>query len=386
MHYEGSGLPKIMLISNCTWNVHNFWMELIEQLQETGYQVLVVAAPDSFVPLVTQNLQLRFIPLRYLHPTSMNPWYDVLVMRELYCIIKQEMPSAILTFTIKPNLYGSFLSKLFNIQAVPTVTGLGYTFINRSWINGIVRSLYKLTFKDLPKVILQNPSDLTLLKNHNILRDRQGMILAGAGVDTLYYSAIPMPSGERFIFLYLGRILVDKGIRELAESAQRIRKDHPQAEFWIAGMRPENHPSEIDEFDFQRWIDQGIFKFWGWQNDVRFLIEQAQVIVLPSYREGLSSTLLEAMSMARPLVVTDVPGCRETVKLGYNGWLAKARDAADLERCLREAIHTSPEKLQQMGLHSRKKAVEEFSIDRVNQAYLALLNKNALVEVSLTES
>lgn len=386
MHYEGSGPPKIMLISNCTWNVHNFWMELIEQLQEVGCEVLVVAAPDAFAPFVTQNPLLRFVPLRYLHPTSMNPWYDVLLMRELYRIIKQEAPSAILTFTIKPNLYGSILAKRFKIQVIPTVTGLGYTFINRSWLNGIVRSLYRLAFKGLPKVIMQNPSDLALLKKHRILQDRQGLILAGAGVDTLYYSATPMPSPERFVFLYLGRILVDKGIRELAEAAQRIRKDYPQVEFWIAGMCPENHPSEIDKYEFQRWVDQGVFKFWGWQNDVRFLIEQSQVIVLPSYREGLSSTLLEAMAMARPLVVTDVPGCRETVKMGHNGWLAKVRDAADLERCLRDAINTSPEKLQQTGQNSRERVVEEFSIDRVNQAYLALLTKAVLAkELSLIE-
>lgn len=386
MHYEGSGPPKIMLISNCTWNVHNFWMELIEQLQGAGCEVLVVAGPDAFASFVTQNPLLRFVPLRHLHPTSMNPWHDVLLMRELYRIIKQETPSAILTFTIKPNLYGGILAKRFSIQVIPTVTGLGYTFINRSWMNGIVRSLYRLAFKGLSKVIVQNPSDLALLKKHRILQGRQGMILAGAGVDTLYYSATPMPSPERFVFLYLGRILVDKGIRELAEAAQRIRKDNPHAEFWIAGMCPENHPSEIDKYEFQHWVGQGVFKFWGWQNDVRFLIEQSQVIVLPSYREGLSSTLLEAMAMARPLVVTDVPGCRETVKMGHNGWLAKARDATDLERCLRDAIHTSPEKLQQMGHNSRERVVEEFSIDRVNKAYLALLTKAVLAkELSLIE-
>ena len=211
------------------------------------------------------------------------------------------------------------------------------------------------------------------------------MILAGAGVNTVFYSATPMPISDRFVFLFLGRILSDKGIRELAEAAQRIRRTHPHVEFWLAGIQPENHPAEIDKYEFQRWIDQGIFKYWGWRTDVRSLIEQAQAIVLPSYREGLSSTLLEAMAMSRPLVVTDVPGCRETVQVGYNGWLAKVRDAQDLERCLLEAIHTPPEVLNQMGKNSREKAVQEFSIEQVNNAYLNLLAKITYAKVSLIE-
>jgi glycosyltransferase involved in cell wall biosynthesis len=182
-----------------------------------------------------------------------------------------------------------------------------------------------------------------------------------------------MPNPDCFVFLFLGRILSDKGIRELAEAATNIRQNYPQVEFWVAGIQPENHPAEIDKHEFQRWIDQGVFKYYGWHLDVRSLIEQAQAIVLPSYREGLSSTLLEAMAMSRPLVVTDVPGCRETVQVGYNGWLAKVKDVQDLERCLLEVIHTPPEILNQMGKNSREKAIKEFSIEQVNNAYLSLL-------------
>lgn len=385
MRFEETGSPKVMLISNCTWNVHNFWMELIDQLHLAGYEVLVVAAPDQFSSFVTQNLNLRFIPLKFLHPTSMNPWYDILLLRELYRIMKRENPAAILTFTIKPNIYGSILAKQLNIKVIPTITGLGYTFVNKRWLNSIVRRMYTLAFQTLPQVILQNRSDLSLLKKYKILADNQGMILPGAGVNTVFYSAAPMPTSNRFVFLFLGRILSDKGIRELAEAAQRMRRTHPQVEFWIAGIQPENHPAEIDKYEFQHWIDQGVFKYWGWRTDVRSLIEQAQAIVLPSYREGLSSTLLEAMAMSRPLVVTDVPGCRETVQVGYNGWLARVRDAQDLERCLLEAINTTPEVLNQMGKNSRKKVVQEFSIEQVNNAYLDLLAKITFAKVSLIE-
>ncbi|WP_373550704.1 glycosyltransferase family 4 protein [Haliscomenobacter sp.] len=374
-----------MLISNSTWNIHNFWMELIDQLYQAGYEVLVVAAPDQFTPFVTQNLNLRFIPLKYLHATSINPGYDLLLLDELYQITKRESPAAILTFTIKPNIYGSFLAKRLNIKVIPTVTGLGYTFVNKRWLNNIVSKLYTTAFQALPQVILQNRSDLSLLKKYKILKENQGIILPGAGVNTEFYSAAPMPASDRFVFLFLGRILSDKGIRELAVAAQHVRRTHPQVEFWIAGIQPENHPAEINKVEFQRWIDQGIFKYWGWRTDVRPLIEQAQAIVLPSYREGLSSTLLEAMSMSRPLIVTDVPGCRETVQVGYNGWLAKVKDAHDLERCLLEAIQTPPEVLNQMGKNSREKAVQEFSIEQVNRAYLDLLAKITFAEVSLIE-
>lgn len=385
MRFEETGSPKVMLISNCTWNIHNFWMELIDQLHLAGYEVLVVAAPDQFTPFVTQNPNLRFIPLKYLHPTSMNPWYDLRLLGELYQILKRETPAAILTFTIKPNIYGSILAKRLKLNVFPTVTGLGYTFVNKRWLNKIARWMYKLAFNALPKIILQNRSDLSLLKNYNILKENQGMILPGAGVNTVFYSAAPMPAPGRFIFLFLGRILSDKGIRELAEAAQNIQRTHPHIEFWVAGIQPENHPAEINQYEFQGWIEQGIFKYYGWRTDVRFLIEQAQAIVLPSYREGLSSTLLEAMAMSRPLVVTDVPGCRETVQVGYNGWLAKVRDAQDLERCLLEAIHTPLEVLNQMGRNSREKAVQEFSIEEVNNAYLNLLAKINFTKVSLIE-
>lgn len=385
MRFEETGSPKIMLISNSTWNVHNFWMELIDQLHLAGYEVLVVAAPDQFKSSVIQNPNLRFIPLKYLHPTSMNPWYDVLLLSELYLIMKRENPAAILTFTIKPNIYGSFLAKWLNIKVIPTVTGLGYTFVNKRWLNSIVRRMYAAAFQSLPQVILQNRSDLSLLKKYKILRENQGMILPGAGVNTVFYSSTPMPASNPFVFLFLGRILSDKGIRELAEAAQRIRRTYSQVEFWIAGIQPENHPAEIDKYEFQHWIEQGIFKYLDWHTDVRSLIEQAQAIVLPSYREGLSSTLLEAMAMSRPLVVTDVPGCRETVEVGFNGWLAKVKDVQDLERCLREAIQTPPDVLNQMGKNSRKKAVQEFSIEQVNNAYLDLLAKNTFAKVSLIE-
>lgn len=374
-----------MLISNSTWNVHNFWMELIDQLHLAGYEVLVVAAPDQFKSSVIQNPNLRFIPLKYLHPTSMNPWYDLLLLSELYLIMKRENPAAILTFTIKPNIYGSFLAKWLNIKVIPTITGLGYTFVNKRWLNSIVRKMYTAAFQSLPQVILQNRSDLSLLKKYKILKENQGMILPGAGVNTVFYSATPMPGSSPFVFLFLGRVLSDKGIRELAEAAQRIRRTHPKVEFWIAGIQPENHPAEIDKYEFQRWIEQGVFKYLDWHTDVRSLIEQAQAIVLPSYREGLSSTLLEAMAMSRPLVVNDIPGCRETVEVGSNGWLAKVKDAQGLERCLREAIQMPPEVLNQMGKNSRKKAIQEFSIEQVNNAYLDLLAKNTFAKVSLIE-
>lgn len=374
-----------MLISNCTWNIHNFWMDLIDQLYLSGYEVLVVAASDRYTSFVTENLNLRFIPLKYLYPTSMNPWYDLLLLEELHQIMKRESPAAILTFTIKPNIYGSFLAKRLKIKVIPTVTGLGHTFVNKPWLNKIVCKLYALAFKELPQVILQNRSDLARLKKYKILNDHQGILLAGAGVNTSFYSGVPMPTSDRFVFLFLGRILSDKGIRELAEAAQHVRRTHPQVEFWVAGIQPKNHPGEINKVKFERWIDQGIFKYCGWRTDVRPLIEQAQVIVLPSYREGLSSTLLEAMAMSRPLVVTNVPGCRETVQVGYNGWLAKARDAKDLERCLLEAIYTPPAVLNQMGKNSREKAVQEFNIEQVNRAYLNLLDKLTLKKVSLIE-
>ena len=363
-------IPRVVLIANSGWNVYNFRMNLIESLTLQGFSVAVLAPEDEYSPLIRQSGLCELIRLNHLKSTGTNPAQDLMLLRELQHILKREKPDAIFTFTLKPNIFGSLVAKRLNIPVIPTVTGLGYSFLRKNWLNWVVQQMYSRAFRGLDKVFFHNQSDYELLKKLRILQHGQGIVVGGSGVDTNYFQVSAVPHQKPFVFLFLGRLLYDKGLAEFALAAEQIQRNTPNVEFWVAGSYQPEHPAAIPTEEFQPWVNRGVIQYFGQVEDVRPLISKAQVVVLPSYREGMPRAILEAMSMGRPVIATDVPGCRDAVQHGWNGWLSKPRSVEHLEQCLRHAMRQNQETLQEMGNNGRERALDFFDLHLVQQQYL----------------
>jgi len=366
-------MKKIAIVANSTWNIFNFRMALIQSLGNENYQVIIIAPPDQYTSQLNRTLFYKYIPLPQLLPKSKNPFQDLLLIRELQEIYKKEKPDLILHYTIKPNIYGSIAAQRVGIPSISTLTGLGFMFINKTISTRWVKSLYKVALKKNPFVAFHNVDDLNLFLDEKIISQKQATLIPGSGVDTNFFSPqSELTHKEKFIFLFVGRLLYDKGIREFIIAAQAVGQLDSNIEFWIVGSTDVQNPSAISSDEIKKWRSPQI-QFFGSSNDVKSFYEKADVLVLPSYREGLPRTIIEAMSMSKPIISTDAPGCKATVEEGKNGFLVPVKDAESLTEAMRKIIRMTNEEREKMGSESRAKAIHEFDIKIINQKYLALI-------------
>ena len=362
----------IALVANSSWNLHHFRRSLINRLMAEGYDIILLAPEDKYTPHLADFLNARYIPLRHLQAQRKNPLRDLLLLQELYRIYRQEQPDIVLHFTIKPNLYGSLAASWLGIPSISTVTGLGYTFVHDQFRYRLVRMLYRFSFRKNTQVVFQNPDDKDLFLELGLVDKNKYTLIPGSGVDTNHF--IPQSKSENkdaFIYLFVGRLLYDKGIREFFAAAQLLQQ--PGRIFWVVGERLPDHPNGIPEVMVQSWIESGAIQYLGYQEDVRPFLAQADVLVLPSYREGLPRSVLEAMAMAKPILTTNVPGSRETVERGKNGVLIPIKSVEALATAMKQIQKMDSEQLNQWGQYSRKLVVKKFSQKIVNDLYLELI-------------
>ena len=362
----------IALVANSSWNIYNFRQPLIKQLKLSGYRVLVVAPVDEYIHYLNDSYFTRHIPLRFLAAQRKNPLWDLLLLWELYRIYRNERPGLVLHFTIKPNIYGSLAARWAGIPCIPTVTGLGYTFLHNGLLGRLARRLYQLAFRSVPHAIFHNEDDRQVFLREGLITKERSLVIPGSGVNTNHFRPLPQPETDKFIFLFIGRLLHDKGIREFTAAAQRLRRLAPQAECWVVGQLNPEYPAAVTQQELVQWIEEQHIRYLGATNDVRPYIKQAHVLVLPSYREGLPRAILEAMAMGKPILTTDTAGCRETVEPGRNGCLVPARDAVALAEAMVEFYHLSKEERQAMGDYSRQKVLRQFDEKIIVEAYLKL--------------
>ena len=289
----------------------------------------------------------------------------------LFFLFRSLKPDVILTYTIKPVIYGSIAAKLFGVSRIyAMIEGLGYAFIGddlRSrFINIIVKILYYLSLKANQNVFFLNPDDRDLFIKLRLSNDAQAVLINGIGVDLDYYKPEPFP--ENLSFLLIARLLKDKGIREYVEAARNIKQKYPKISFRLVGWMDDN-PASVSKNELDTWVKQGIVKYLGKLSDVRPAIAASSVYVLPSYREGTPRTVLEAMAMGRPIITTDAPGCRETVQHGKNGFLVPIKNVSVLVSAMENFIQ-QPELIETMGLASREIAVEKYDVRKVNTVIL----------------
>lgn len=360
---------KIAIVVNTAWNIVNFRLGLIKALLNAGHEVIAIAPPDEYVPQI-EAIGCRFIPLQRLERKGTNPVKDMRLVHELYRIYKKERINLALQYTIKPNIYGTFAASLAGVKTICTVTGLGYSFISTGWVSRIAKSLYKRAFRRATLIAFQNDDDRKLFIEQGLASAPKTILIKGSGIRTDYFFPMEKSNTEnRFVFLFVGRLLLDKGIQEFMDAAKKLYKSHPNAAFWVVGAMDEGNPSCIGHEIVDTYVNAGIITYFGASDQVREMMRNCDVVVLPSYREGLPRVMLEALSMAKPVITTDAPGCRETVVNGENGYMIPIRDAEALMLAMEKMLQHSPEELVDMGKMGRDKALEEFDEQAIIQRY-----------------
>jgi glycosyltransferase involved in cell wall biosynthesis len=292
------------------------------------------------------------------------------------------VPDVVFHYTIKPNIYGSIAAWLARVPSIAVTTGLGSVFIRKSRAAVIAKTLYRLAFRFPREVWFLNRDDqAAFLERRLLAHPERARLLNGEGVDLEHFAHTPSPRTQNFAFILIGRLLWDKGVGEYVDAARALRAKYPQTRFQLLGPAGVDNPSAITLEEVRAWEREGVIEYLGEAHDVRPQIANADCVVLPSYREGVPRTLMEASAMGRPIVATDVPGCREVVDDGVTGLLCEARNAASLAEKLEQMIAMSDEERRTMGERGRAKVTEEFDEAAVVARYLKTLED--LTSVSL---
>lgn len=341
---------------------------MIRSLTKASYQVLCFAPEDEYVsPLIDEGIEIY--PITQLQRKGKNPRKDLLLVRELKRLYIQHGINLAIHFTIKPNIYGSIAARQAGIPSIAVVTGLGYTFLSHGLSNRLAHFLYRYAFRQNQLSIFQNPDDRELFIRKSLVSPERSTVILGSGIDTDRF--VPDEDVPEIpVFLFVGRLLYDKGIRETLEGFSIFSKNHPEARLVVLGDRDDQNPASISEQDLSRYQDNPAILFAGFQSDVRSYIRESSVLLLPSYREGVPRTLLEALSTGRPIIATDVPGCREVVEHGVNGLLVPVKNAHALAQAMEEFYHMDQISRIKMGRKSRELAESKFSTRIINEQYL----------------
>lgn len=369
---------KFLIISSFLPSVLNFRGKLLEAIHQQGYEIHIIA-PDlpSFPTEHEKLLDLGY----FIHEVSMqrtgtNPVADLKTLGSMYTLIKKIKPDYVLSYTIKPVIYGTLAAWLAKVPyRYALITGLGYAFQNvetqtkRSIFQKLVHGLYQQALSRSHKAFFQNPDDLKLFQDLKLLTvQTPTVVVNGSGVNVADFNILPLPTNDKqqakISFLLIARLLVDKGVREYAQAAEIIKQKHPNVEFNLVGWIDEN-PSAITQQELDQWVTKKTVKYWGKLSDVRPAIAESSVYVLPSYREGTPRTVLEAMAMGRAIITTDAPGCRETVTDGHNGFLVDVKSVESLVKAMEKLI-LQPELITQMGSRSREIALHKYDVHQVN--------------------
>lgn len=373
---------KFLIIASYPASILKFRGALIQALQDKGFEIHVAAPEFNSYPeerdnLATLGYTVHDIPMQR---TGTNPAADTKTLLALYRLMRKIKPDYMIGYTIKPVIYGSLAAKLARVpHRFALITGLGYAFqgagyrdYKKSNLQKVMHRLYSVALASTHKVFFQNPDDEALFRALAILKPTAATkVVNGSGVDVSEYNVVPFPiinNKPALRFLLIARLLGDKGVKEYAQAARLVKAKYPQAQFDLVGWIDDN-PDAIEQQELDRWINEGLFNFWGKLDDVKPAIAASSIYVLPSYREGTPRTVLEAMAMGRPIITTDAPGCRETVIDGYNGYLVPVKAVEELAAAMERFI-VNPELIIEMGKASHQLVEEKFDVDAVNQSML----------------
>ncbi len=366
-----SGGKHIVVTVNAAWNLLNYRTGIIRMLQDEGHRVTLLAPRDDSAPA----LEALGCDFEHIGMTrrGKSPVTEAGVVANAYRTLRRLRPDAVISFTIKNNIYTGIACRLLGIPFLPNVSGRGAVFQEPGLTVRAVLAAYRLAFNRAACVFYQNPEDRAFFLDHGIGSLDRSTLLPGSGVDLDKFQAAPMPAHDVPTFLMIARVLRDKGVAEYAAAARAVQARHPKARFVLIGGHGAG-PEYMPETDLAAWQAAGVIDYLGEVSDVRPLIAEADAVVLPSYYlEGTPRALIEAAAMGRPIVTTDTAGCRDTVAPGATGFLCHPRDAGDLAEKLNAFADLTPEARVAMGAASRKRAETLFDERIVIDAYRTAL-------------
>ncbi len=346
-------MKKVLILSNHHTYTYNFRKEIIEQLLDEGFKVHLVLPYGEKVELLKEmGCQYTELPL---DRRGTNLFTDLKLLKNYYTIIKQYNPDVVLSYTIKPNIYGGMACRFLNKPFFPNITGLGTAVEKKSILQYIITFLYKVSLKNAHCIFFQNEDNKLFFKEKKLLNGEYEVI-PGSGVNTEKFDYIDYPHDENINFMFISRIMKEKGIDQFLEAASYIKEKYPKTQFHVLGFCEENYESILNEYQ-----NKGIIKYHGLQDDVRKFHEISHCTIHPTYYpEGISNVLLESASSGRPIITTNRVGCKEVVEVGKNGYLVEQQNTRDLIHKIEMFLSLDYDKHREMGINGREKVKKEF--------------------------
>lgn len=359
----------LLFVGNTAWSMYNFRLEVLKFF--TGdYNVIVLAPEDAWGnKLLSEGIS--YIPIT-IDNKGTSPLNDIKLMWDLYWLYRKCRPSLIFHYTIKPNIYGTLASLLCRkVKSIAVVTGAGSVFVKNTWLTKLVSLMFKCSLKFSHEVWFLNNEDRDLFISSKMVDRSKSVVLPSEGINTdQFKDCHATKNTEKFIFLYLGRVLWDKGVGEFVEAARKIKETRNGVIFQILGFLDQRTPSAIPPNIVTGWHREGIVEYLGSSDDVKKTILESNCIVLPSsYREGIPRSLLEAASLEKPVIASDIAGCRAVVEDGVTGYLCQPRNAFDLQQKMEKMIGLTIEQRESMGKAARKKIKKQFEIKAIIEQY-----------------
>ncbi|HMD87892.1 MAG TPA: glycosyltransferase family 4 protein [Anaerolineaceae bacterium] len=368
---------KIILFANTDWYLYNFRLALAEGLRQQGDEVVLLSPPGDYGPQM-EKAGFRWVAFP-LSRNGTNPFLELFTIWKLYRFFKKEQPDLVHNFTIKCVLYASIAARLTRkIRVTNSITGLGYIFINSDLkarlLHPMVLGFYKIALQNT-QVIFQNLDDQRLFVKQNMVSEEQTTLVRGSGVDINKFYFSPEPAGTPRVVL-AARMLWDKGIAEFVAAARILKNKNIISRFMLAGDCDPANPAAVPVEQLQAWQEEGVVEWCGWQDDMAQFYGHSHIVCLPSYREGLPRSLIEASACGRPIVASDVPGCRQVVSEGENGLLVPVRDAEALANAVQRLIADAPLR-EKMGRRGREIVEAEYSTERIVSETMEVYKKLA---------
>lgn len=347
-------MKSVLIISNNSGGLYIFRKDLITALIQRGYCVKAVTPLTSRVSEF-HKMGVELIDSR-ISRRSKNPLNELRLFKEYLTVIKKEKPDLLITYTIKPNIYGGLVARLRKTSYVANITGIGTAFQHEGFLLKFICKMYKFALKKAKTVFFENHSNAELFIQQKIIPNKKAVVLNGAGVDTDYFSLIDYPKSDLPInFLFIGRIMKEKGIQELFQAMEKLIADGFSCKLTIAGSMEEDFDKDVELFQRAGWLN-----YVGYSNDVREHIRKAHCSVLPSWHEGMSNTNLECASCGRPLITSNIAGCKEAVVDGVSGMICKVRDPDDLYYTMKRFIELPLQSKREMGIKGRNHMIQHF--------------------------
>jgi glycosyltransferase involved in cell wall biosynthesis len=343
-------------------------MGLVEELQRQGHDVHAITPVDAYTRhLVNANVTHHPIEME---AQGINPLKDLALIVGLVKIYSHVVPDVILHFTIKPNIYGSLAAWFLQIPVINNVSGLGTAFRKKNLIYHLATLLYRLSFKAPGKVFFQNEEDKEFFTSSGLVAQRKTGLLPGSGINTSKFFPREYKNEKPMVFLMIARLIYDKGVLEYIEAIRKVKARGMVARFQLLGAFDAKDGRSVRPEQIKAWVDEGLIEYLGTTDNVQAFIAGAHCVVLPSYREGTPRVLLEAACLCKPIIATDVPGCRQVVRDHVNGLLCKAEDPVDLAEKIGAMTHCSHEQRERMGLNGRQFVMKEYDENIVIAKYL----------------